>query len=72
MTEKTLQALTDEEWELIETIRENRESDGFRLVIERKHGIWEMELKSARVPNPERGTGIDFNQAWGNMTEIIP
>ena len=24
MTEKTLEALTDEEWEMIETIRENR------------------------------------------------
>ena len=72
MAEKTLEALTDEEWELIETIRENRESDGFMLLIERKHGIWEMELKSSRVPNPERGAGIDFNQAWGNMTETIP
>jgi hypothetical protein len=28
MTEKTLEALTDEEWEMIETIRENREDDG--------------------------------------------
>ena len=72
MAEKTLEALTDEEWELIETIRENRESDGFRLLIERKHGIWEVELKSMRVPNLERGVGIDFNQAWGNMTETIP
>jgi hypothetical protein len=72
MTEKTLEALTDEEWELIETIRENRERDGFRLLIERKHGIWEMELKSTRVPNPERGAGNDFNQAWSNMSETIP
>jgi hypothetical protein len=39
MTEKTLEALTDEEWEIIKTIRENREDDGFRLLIERKHGI---------------------------------
>lgn len=64
MTEKTLEALTDEEWEMIKTIRENREDDGFRLLIERKHGIWEIELKSARVPNLERGTGADFNEAW--------
>jgi hypothetical protein len=39
MTEKTLEALTDEEWEMIKTIRENREDDDFRLLIERKHGI---------------------------------
>jgi hypothetical protein len=32
MTEKTLEALTDEEWEMIKTIRENREDDGFRLL----------------------------------------
>jgi hypothetical protein len=51
MTEKTLEALTDEEWEMIKTIRENREDEGFRLLIERKHGIWKIELKSARVPN---------------------
>ena len=70
--EKTLEALTDEEWEMIETIRENREDDGFRLLIERKHGIWEIELKSAKVPYLERGAGVDFNQAWGNITEAIP
>jgi hypothetical protein len=45
MTEKTLEALTDEEWEMIKTIR----------------------LKSAKVPNLERGTGVDFNQAWVNI-----
>jgi hypothetical protein len=72
MTEKTLQALTDEEWEMIKTIRENREDDGFRLLIERKHGIWKIELKSARVPNLERGTGVEFNEAWSNITETIP
>src|SRR5262245_43896888 len=33
----------------MKTIRENREDDGFRLLIERKHGIWEIELQSARV-----------------------
>ena len=52
--------------------RENREDDGFRLLIERKHGVWAIELKSAKVPNLERGTGVDFNQAWDNMTETIP
>ena len=67
MTEKTLEALTDEEWEMIKTIRENRKDDDFRLLIERKHGIWEIELKSAKVPNLERGTGVDFNQAWVNI-----
>jgi hypothetical protein len=34
---------------MIETIRENREVDGFRLLIERKHGVWEIELKSAKM-----------------------
>jgi hypothetical protein len=72
MTDKTLEALTDEEWDMIETIRENREDDGFRLLIERKHGVWAIELKSAKVPNLERGTGVDFNQAWDNITETIP
>ena len=72
MTEKTYEALTDEEWDMIKTIRENTEDDGFRLLIERKHGMWEIELKSARVSYPERGTGGDFNQAWGNIKETIP
>jgi hypothetical protein len=70
--EDPLEALTDEEWDMIETIRENGEDDGFRLLIERKHGVWEIELKGAKVPNLERGTGVDFNQAWGNITETIP
>ena len=47
MTEKTLEALTDEEWEMIKTIRENREDDGFRLLIERKHGIWNSKNSKA-------------------------
>jgi hypothetical protein len=58
--------------DMIETIRENREDDVFRLLIERKHGVWAIELKSAKVPNLERGTGVDFNQAWDNITETIP
>jgi hypothetical protein len=33
MIEKTLEALTDKEWEMIETIRENREDDDFRLLL---------------------------------------
>jgi hypothetical protein len=72
MTERTYEALTDEEWEMIETIRENREEDGFRLLIERRGGTWEIELKSKRVPYPERGTGADFNQAWSNVTGSLP
>jgi hypothetical protein len=67
MTERTLEALTDEEWEMIEIIRENRHEDGFRLLIERKEGAWEIEIRSKRVPYPERGTGGDFNKAWSNV-----
>jgi hypothetical protein len=70
MTEKTLEALTDEEWEMIKTIRENKEDDDFRLRIGRKDGTWEIELKSTKVSY--RGTGVDFNEAWDNITETIP
>ena len=69
MTEKTLEALTDEEWDMIVGRTERM---GFRMLIERKHGVWEIELKRAKMPNLERGTGVDFNQAWGNITETIP
>ena len=72
MTERTLEALTAEEWEMIETIRENREEDGFRLLIERKGGTWKIELSSKKVPYPGRGTGSDFNQAWSNVTGSLP
>ena len=40
----------DEEWEMIKTIREHREDDGFRLLIERKHGIWKIELHARERP----------------------
>jgi hypothetical protein len=70
MTEKTLEALTDQEWEMIEIIRENRQEDGFRLLIERRDGAWEIELKSKRVPYPGRGTGADFNDAWSNVIGV--
>jgi hypothetical protein len=70
MTERTLEALTDEEWEMIEIIRENRQEDGFRLLIERRDGAWVIELKSKRVPYPGRGTGTDFNEAWSNVIGV--
>jgi hypothetical protein len=65
--------LTDEEWEMIEIIREtrNKETGGFRLLIELKDGAWEIELKSGGVPYPARGVGADFNQAWSNVTGTI-
>ena len=70
MTERTLEALTDEEWEMIGIIRENKDEDGFRLLIERRDGAWKIGLKSPRVPNPERGTGTDFDQAWGSIINV--
>jgi hypothetical protein len=72
VTEKTFEALTDEEWEMIETIRENRDEDGFRLLIERIDGAWSIDLKSKRVPFPGRGSGVDFNEAWSNVTGTLP
>ena len=60
MSERTFEALTGEEWEMIEIIRENKDEDGFRLLIERRDGAWKIELKSPRVPNPERGAGYGF------------
>ena len=54
MTDKILEALTDEEWDMIETIRENREDDGFRLLIERKHGVRESPLERALGAPPPR------------------
>ena len=68
MTERTLEALTDEEWEMIEIIRENKDEDGFKLL--RRDGAWKIELKSPRVPNPERGTGTDFDQAWSSIINV--
>ena len=71
MTEKTFEALTDEEWQMIETIRENRDKDGFSLLIERQAGACAIELKVENLPFPERGTGADFSQAWSNLTGLI-
>jgi hypothetical protein len=71
MAEHTLESLTDEEWEMVGIIRENAGINGFRLQIERRDDAWEIELKSGRVPYPARGTGADFNQAWGNITGVI-
>ena len=70
MSERTFEALTGEEWEMIEIIRENKDEDGFRLLIERRDGAWKIELKSPRVPNPERGAGTDFDQAWGSIINV--
>jgi hypothetical protein len=63
--------ITDEEWQMLEIIRENKDRDGFRLLIECKDGAWEIELKSPTVPYPARGVGTDFDQAWGNIGGTI-
>jgi hypothetical protein len=67
MTEKTLEALTDEEWD---RSSENREDDGFRLLIGANMVLGDRAKKRENA-NLERGTAVDFNQAC-NITETIP
>ena len=57
MTGKTREAFTDEEWDMIETIRENREDDGFRLPIERKHGC--KAMLDGRVISKDLGMNLE-------------
>jgi hypothetical protein len=70
MTERTLEALTDEEWEMIEIIRENRQEDGFRLLIERKDGAWVIRYRRRddRVSNHAhrllRGSGFGTSRRF--------
>jgi hypothetical protein len=37
--------LSEQEQQLIEVIRENAADDGFRLLLERQSGVWEVMLK---------------------------
>jgi hypothetical protein len=62
--------LTQQEEQLIEVIRENANDEGFRLLLERQNGVWEV---TPRAPprrgklGSARGVGTSFTAAWDNM-----
>jgi hypothetical protein len=60
--------LSEQERQLIEIIREWSGEDDFRLGVSFQSGEWEIVLsRGAGDPNPCRGTGATFNQAWDEM-----
>jgi hypothetical protein len=68
--------LTEQEQDLIEVIRENASDDGFRLVLERQSGAWEVTftapIKGPRKLATVRGVGTSFAAAWDNMKPTWP
>lgn len=64
---------TESERQLIEIIREQEEgSVGFRLLIERVDGAWEivMSISPHDERNKSRGVGNSFDQGWANMSPL--
>ena len=64
--------LSEEETQMIETIREWSGADEFRLRIERQDGAWEITLSEAPHDGRRaaRGTGATFKEAWDNMAPL--
>ena len=63
--------LSEQERQLIEVVRENAVYDGFRLLLERQSGSWEVILeapeKGRKKHGTARGVGASFAAAWDNM-----
>jgi hypothetical protein len=66
--------LTEQEQDLIEVIRENTNDDGFRLLLERQNGAWEVTLRAPIWGKlaTARGVGTSFAAAWDNMEPTWP
>jgi hypothetical protein len=62
--------LTEQERQLIECIREQRQHDFFRVEIELQDGAWNITLTErdgAKPVRSGRGVGQTFDQAWDNI-----
>jgi hypothetical protein len=62
--------LTRQEEQLIEVIRENANDGGFRLLLERQDGAWEVTLRAPLKRGQlgsARGVATSFAAAWDNM-----
>ena len=65
--------VTASERQLLESLREMH-ADGFKLVIERDGGAWEVAL-TAQLPGKPRkliGVGASFSEAWDKMVPWWP
>lgn len=69
--------LSEQEQELIRVLQGNSDADGFRLLIERQDGAWEIAMsaplfgRGGRVRfKKRRGVGLTFEHAWDNVVSI--
>jgi len=60
--------VTESEQQMLEIIRET-DADGFRIMIERRDGVWEVSVagKSQEKLLITRGVGPSFDEAWNNV-----
>jgi hypothetical protein len=64
---------TNQERQMLETLREPKSADGFQLVVAVVGGVWEIELsdivRGGKVVTG-RGAGATFDEAWDNVTGL--
>ena len=58
--------LTEQERQLVEIVRANADSDGFRVAIERQDGAWEISLGGKLGRG--RGAGSSFAEPWDDLS----
>ena len=63
---------TEQEQQMVEVVRAHKAGADFRLLVERQDGAWDVTLSIEPHDelNTSRGTGLTFNDAWGNMAPL--
>ena len=63
---------TEQEQQMVEVVRAHKADADFRLLVERQDGAWDVTLSIEPHDelNTSRGTGLTFNDAWGNMAPL--
>jgi hypothetical protein len=61
-------ALTEQEQQLIQCIRELEDHGEFGITVRREGGAWEIGMSSGKIKS--RGVGSTFGDAWDNINGL--
>jgi hypothetical protein len=60
--------LTEQEWQLIDCLRQLKEPDAFSITVTRDSGAWEIDMSAGKIKG--RGVGRTFGAAWDDIAGL--
>ena len=66
---RTLNDLTEAEWQMLMILREEAASEGLKITIIAERGQWHVRLESHEQELSGDGWGHDFTSAWEDIVD---